>query len=153
MAINVAVKTKNNEAFPATSRRFQLPDLDRHGGWLIERLVRAFPHRNERELVGWLRGIVYSNEYLFLYREHAVALAVMTRLHALEAAPHLREIFVLAQTGFEVEAAAFYDDFARWATNQGVKVLVIEELTDVPHETIRERVGRVFEKTVKFARM
>ena len=143
------------QAVPATfqpSRRLQLADLDRHGRWIMERLLKVYPGKTDREMITWLRGIIYSNDFLFLYREHGVALAYVTRPHPLTP-PHLQEIFVLAQAGHEAEAAAFYDDMVQWAKHQGITSMVVEELTDVPHELIREKLGRVFAKQVQFARL
>jgi hypothetical protein len=134
-------------------RRFELPDLTKHGGWITARLLKAFPHRTAHDLAGWLRGILYSNEFLFLYQDHGVALATVTRLHPLEPKSIVQEIFVFAQEGHEQEGAAFYDWFSRWAHSQGIDVVAVEALSDVPHEVIRERMGRLFTRQVTFARL
>jgi hypothetical protein len=134
------------------ARRFQIPDLERHGRWIVGRLLKAFPHKSERELMGWLRGLVYANECMFLYQEHSVALATVTRTHLL-LPPHVQEIFVFAQEGYVEEAARFYADFERWARHQGIATVVVEELSDVPHEMIREKMGRLLTRTINFARL
>jgi hypothetical protein len=137
----------------APPRRFQLPDLDRHGRWLLDRMLKVFPHRTERNLIGWLRGILYSNEFLFLYQEHGVALATVMQAHPLSPKMYVQEIFVLSEPGFELLAAGFYDEFAMWAKRQGLDTIVVEEMSDVPHEAIKERLGRLFQRTVNFARL
>lgn len=134
-------------------RRFQLPDLDRHGRWLVERLSKAYPHRTERELMGWLRGLLYSNEFMFLYQDHAVALAVMTRAHPLEQKPIVQEMFVFAKEGHDREAVAFYGEFVRWAKNMGVETIIVEAMSDVSHDAIKEKMGRLFTRQVVFARL
>jgi hypothetical protein len=149
----VIAPTKLPDPPAAASRRFQIPDLNHHAGWLIERLVKAFPHRTERDLIGWLRGVIYANDFLFLYQDHSVALATVSRVHPLLPKGHVQEIFVFAEAGYEAEAAVFYDDFARWAKNQGLDTIVVQEMSDVPHEAIRDKLGRMFTKTITFARM
>lgn len=134
-------------------RRFQMPDLQKHGGWIAERLLKLYPHRTENDLVGFLRGVMTSSEFLFLYQEHAVALAVAMHPHPLAAKPVIHEIFVLAEKGHEAEAAAMYDEFARWARPRGIDTIVVEEMSDVPHELIREKFGRVFMRQQQFVRL
>jgi len=136
----------------APSRRFQMPDIDTHGRWIMDRLLKVYPHKTERELLTWLRGLVYNNEFLFLYRDNGVALACVSRSHPLMPA-HIQEIFVIAKPGYEIEAVGFYDDIAEWGKRQGITTLVVEELTDVAHEAIKERLGRVFTKQIQFARV
>jgi hypothetical protein len=140
--------------FPQVAmRRFEVPDLDRHGGWVMDRLLRAYPHRTARDLAGWLRGIIYSNEFLFLYQEHGVALATITKTHPLELKPFVQEIFVFVKEGHDREGVAFYDEFMRWGKNQGVDSIVVEAMSDVPHDMVKERMGRLFTRQVVFARL
>ena len=134
-------------------RRFELPDLTNHGGWITKRLLTAFPHRTAQDLAGWLRGILYSNEFLFLYQDHGVALATVTRAHPLEPRPIVQEMFVLVEEGHVQEGAVFYDWFVRWAKAQSIDTIAVEALSDVPHDMIKERVGRLFTKQVIFARL
>jgi hypothetical protein len=56
-------------------RRFELADLSKHGPWLLKRFQAIFPDMSESAIAGYLRGILYSNEHLFLYQDNAVALA------------------------------------------------------------------------------
>lgn len=137
------------------TRRLQVPDLERHGNWIIERLRQAFPYRNERELLGWLRGVIDSNDYCFLYQEHGVALATRVRNHPLEQRAHVQEIFCFARPGHEASAAAFYDDFKRWAKFSDIQVLVLSDLTDIPMDIIKDRLGlnRISTRMVQFVRL
>lgn len=133
-------------------RRFELADLSQHGGWIMERLLRQYPHQTERTLAGWLRGILSLNTSLFLYQPHAVALAEVVRFHTLSAEPVVVERFVFCQKGHEAEAAEFYDEFRTWARHLDAKTLLVEELSDVPHELVTARVGRIFTRQQKFAK-
>src|SRR5262245_6892951 len=91
----------------ANPRRFELPDLDRHGGWLVERLARAFfkttqsenalpaGQTNSSQLASFLKGVVYSNEFHFLYLDHAVGLAQIDPVGTLSALPLIRRLLVV----------------------------------------------------------
>jgi hypothetical protein len=137
-----------------TVRRFELPDLDRHGGWMIKRLLTAYPHLNERQLAGWLRALIYNNEFLFLYQEHSVALAQTIRPDTLTPRTMVYEKFVWAQSpDYISEAAFFYDRIKVWAQQQDAEQIIVEEQTDVPHEMIREHVGRILERKILYARL
>jgi|SRR5215475_9732825 len=143
------------EKAPAnTVRRFELPDLDRHGGWIIKRLLNAYPHLNERQLAGWLRGLIYSNEFLFLFQEHSVALAHAVRPDILTPRTMVFEKFVWAQSPEHVvEAAFFYERIKVWAKQQDAEQIIVEEQTDVPHEMIYKALGRVNERRIMYARV
>lgn len=136
------------------SRRFQIPDLDRHAGWVIPRLKRAYPHLDDRTLAGWLRGLVYNPEFLFLYQENACALAQVERAYTLNPRPIVKEHFVFCRNEDAAEDAVwFYDEFKRWARNQDAEVIILSALSDVPKERIKSRFGRLFETPQIFARL
>jgi hypothetical protein len=137
------------------ARRFQLPDLDTHGRWIIARLLKVYPHRAERDLIGFLRSIIFNNSYMFLYADHGVALATVAQTNPLAPKAHVEEIFVWAAPGHAPElAASFYVDFARWTRSQGLDVLIVEEQSDVPHETIKATLDkRLFTRQVQFTRV
>jgi hypothetical protein len=137
------------------TRRFSLADLSQHGKWILPRLLQALPHLgHERNAAGWLTSKVSSNEFLFLYQPNAVALAQVTYDETLDAKPLVRERFVWAQSPEHVEAAAnFYDDIAQWAKSLGASVIIVEESSDVPHEVVREKLGRIFTRQQQFARV
>jgi len=134
-------------------RRFQVPDIDRHP-WLIKRFVAAYPHITERMLPGWLRGIIYQNEFLFLYQDHSVALAQAVRPDPFTPDLIVRERFVWAEAPRYVEEAAqFYGRFKLWAKQQSAGRVVVEEQTDVPHEMIQQQLGILLETKLSYARL
>lgn len=145
---------ENIEVF--APRRFQLPDLTTHGAWVLPRLEQAFT-MNERMAATWLRSLIYSNEALFLFNLDCVALAQVETVNTLQPKPVVRERFVWCRDQADKEqqkqAAQFYDLFRDWAKHQGAEIMIVEELTDVPHELIRARLGRVFTREQKFARI
>lgn len=138
-------------------RRFELPDLDRHGGWIMPRLTQAFPHLTERSAAGFLSSLIYNNEHLFLYQPHAVALAQVLSANALANKPVVWERFVWVEDPKDkqqvADAASFYSEFQRWAKAMSVEVIVVEELTDVPHDLIKEKLGRIFQRQQQFVRI
>lgn len=151
MAVALAEKVQPPKAVEI--RRFQLPDLSRHGSWIVKRLLQVYPHKTKDQLEGWLRGIIHHNEFLFLYMDHGVALGTFMREDPLAACPHFQELFVLAEEGHQEEAAVFYDEFLRWSKGLGIEVMCVEVLSDVPHDTIKARIGRIFTRQIQFARL
>ena len=137
----------------STLRRFALPDIDTHGAFLLTRLKTAYPHLNDRFILGWIRTLLYDNANLFLYQDHSVALFQLTNIYSLAPKPEIIERFVFCQEGFQKEGGAFYAEVARWAKPQGVEKIWVEELSDVPHDTIKENIGRVFSRQQQFARV
>ena len=137
-------------------RRFELPDLDRHGAWFLPRFLKEFPHLNERSAIGFLRGIIYSNEFLFLFQEKGIALFQSIGAGGLDAEPIIWERFVWVEdptSASQQQAAAFfYTRVRKWAEGLGVTKVHVEEHTDVPHELIKTQVGRVYETAQKFIR-
>src|ERR1017187_9736944 len=131
---NAAPVKGNAVASAPKVRRFEIADLNRHGGWIIKRLQQARPTLSDQQVMSWLKGIIYSNEYLFLYQEHGCACAQTVREETLGGAPVVRERFVFAEEGFQAEAASFYSEFSQWAKHQGVTTMIVEEMTDVPHD-------------------
>ena len=142
----------------APVRRFELPDLHKHAGWLVPRLLKTYTHLNERSVLGWLQNILYNNEYHFLYQDHAIGLAQSMSAHTLSGLPVIHERFVWCEDPKNAEqqrqASHFYSEFARWAKMQGANTMIVEENSDVPHEMVRDRLAkRVFERTQKFAKV
>lgn len=139
------------------SRRFDIPDLDRHGLWLLPRLKQKYPHLNDRGLLSWIRNIVFVNDWHFICQDTGVALAQCVSAHTLSPKPIIQEHFVWVQNKDDKEqvaaAACFYTDFARWAKHHQAEVVTVEEDTDVPHEMVKEKLGRVFTRTQQFTRV
>jgi hypothetical protein len=126
-------------------RRFQVPDIDRHGAWMLKRFTTSYPHLGERMIPGWLRGIVYNNEFLFLYQDHSVALAQAACIDPFNSQLTVWERFVWVEDPTNPdhvsEAARFYGEFKKWALQKDAKTIVVEEQSDVPHEIIRQALG------------
>jgi hypothetical protein len=150
---NAAPVLGNSVAGLPAVRRFEIADLNKHGGWILKRLQQARPTLSDAQVMQWLRGVIYSKEFMFLYQEHGCALAQTVREETLEGTPIVRERFVFAEEGHATEAAEFYTSFLQWAKNQGVTTILVEEMTDVPHDLIKERLGRLFERKQVFARL
>lgn len=138
-------------------RRFEMPDLARDAGWVLARLLKVYKHLNEQQMAGWLRGIVYHNEFLFLWLPNAVALAQVERGHTLSPRPVVREHFVWAHDPQNprhlAQAAQMYDRIREWAKQQDAGVIIVGEQTDVPAAQLEQIFTRVLERKQKFVRV
>ena len=134
-------------------RRFQLADLNQHGGWIIARLKKVYPHLVDSIIYGWLRSLIYSNEFLFLESDHGIALFQLDKANTLSPKPVVREQFVLAQEGYAEEAGIFYEEVERWALSLGADTIIVEVVTDVPPTEVRKRLKKVFERQQKYAKI
>jgi len=137
----------------STMRRFALPDLDTHGGWILARLKQSFSHLNDRMILGWIRSLLYDNANLFLFQDHGVALFQLTNVYSLAPKPVIIERFVFVMEGYAKEGAEFYAEAARWGKSQGVEKIFVEEMSDCPHDLIKEKIGRIFSQQMQFARV
>lgn len=137
-------------------RHFNEADLCKHT-FIMPRLRERFPHHNERSLATYLRGLFFSNEHLFLYSDYGCALAQVIKTFSLDAEPVVQERFVWAadpKNALHIAACAeFYTEIERWAKLLGVNKIFVEEWSDVPHEKVRERLGRIFTQQISFARV
>ena len=128
-------------------RRFEIPDLDRHREWFLPRIRAAYKHLNDRQLVGWLRGICHSNEFQFLYQDTCVGMFQIMSAHTLMPQPTIYERFVFCADKDNVEhqkqAAQFYAEAAKWGRFQAAGAIIVEQMSDVPHEMIRAVTGRL----------
>lgn len=138
-----------------TIRKFQSADLMPHR-WIIDRLLKAYPHLTQGALVGWISGLIFNNAYLFLYQENAVALAQVTN-PTLGPRIVVVERFVWARDPKNLDhvkqAADFYECFQRWARGMDAVEIEVGILTDVPREAITEKLGRIFEQKRLIARV
>jgi hypothetical protein len=139
-------------------RRFEVPDIDRHGAWLGTRILRAFKHLDQRSIRGFLQGLVYNNEACFLYQDNAVGLAQADRAWSLNPRTVIRERFVFCRDPDNqqhvLEAAALYTEFARWGRAIGAETMVVEELSDVPDSLVRSAIkGRFGIRNETFVRL
>jgi hypothetical protein len=129
-----------SEPPPSPAHRFIDPDFDSCGIWLLAELQSRFRQLTERNIMGWLRGLIHNPEFLFLRNDKAVLLAQQTH-EFLEPRPVVLEIFCLAQDGGNQHAAALYVEMKRWAQSLGALRLVVEEFTNVPHPMVVEAFG------------
>ena len=138
-------------------RKFDTADLSQHGKWIMPRMLKAYPHLNERGVATLLQNVIYNNEFLFLFQDDSVALAQVISAHALAGNPVIYERFVWCEKpddkAQQVRAAEFYEHIRRWAKTQNVEVLIVEENTDVPHDMVKEKLGRIFQRQQQFARI
>lgn len=150
----VAVK-KDKEPLPQyTERRFQLPDLNQKGIWLVNALKERY-NSNEGELVNWLRSTVVTpgNEFLFIRTDHAVALAQCLR-EPLSSRPVVKEQFVLVDDEkFMEEGGYLYACIKRWAENLHAYQCQVEVYTNVPRAMIKERLGDLYELPVVYCKL
>jgi len=142
----------------ATMRRFEIADLSSHGPWVLKRLLTAFPTMTEQSAGGFLRSLIYSNEYLFLFQEHAVGLAQQVSGYDMRPHPIIQERFVFVENKSDpdqVEAAAdFYTEFYRWALLKGVEEIIVDENTDVPRALIEDRTrARLFKREMMYLKV
>lgn len=159
---DTATAEKIEIAEPPFTRRFERPDIDQHAAWFIPRLIKTFSHLNERAVFTWLLNIMQSNEFMFLYQEHAIALAQVVA-YTVRPENTIEEIFVWCEDPKDKkhveDAAYFYDHFYQWAKRKGLSTLIVAECSDVPPDLIKKQLGndeqskRLFERKVYFARV
>jgi hypothetical protein len=142
---------------PAVVRRFEMPDLSKHGPWLIKRFLLKFPNFTEQAIFGYLSGLVYNNEHMFLYQDHAVALAQFVMSPGIKPSKTVQERFVWVEDRTDKEqlenAADFYSHMHLWGKRQDVERIIVCEDTDVPKAMIEARLGRLFDAKITHARM
>jgi len=145
------------ETTPPAIRRFSSADLNTHGGWIMKRLMTKYTTRDERFMANFLNGLLYSNECMFLYQDHAVAMAQVVNTYSLELKPVVQERFVWCEDPNNalhvIDAAYFYDNIAQWARSMQIEKIVVQESSDVPHEKIKERLGRLYTAQLTFAKV
>jgi len=142
---------------PAFIRRFEIADLSRHGPWLLKRFASKFPDMPEKAFAGYLNGLIVNNEHIFLYQDHAVALAQIVFSPGIKPTRAIQERFVWVESREDKEqlsdAADFYDQFKLEAKRRDVERIIVCEDSDVPKTLIEQRLGRVFDTRVSYARV
>lgn len=138
-------------------RRFEIADLSRHGPWLLKRFAIIFPDLDEKYVAGYLSRLVYDNEHMFLYQDHAVALAQIVNSPGIKTVKIIQERFVWVEDRSDKDqlelAADFYEHMRVWAKRQSAERIVVCENTDVPKSLIEARLGRVFDTKISHARV
>ena len=141
---------------PLRIRRFEPADLAH--SWISKRLVAAFPQfANEVVAQGWLRSLIFANEYHFLYANHAVGLFQVISGNILRPRPMVIEHFVWVESKSDpqqlADGAQFYVSAHVWATHLNAEVMIVEEMSDIPHDMIKDKIGRIFIRQQQFARL
>src|SRR5258708_4882023 len=77
-------------------RRFGMPELDKHGNFLVERLKTRYPQLTDRNIFSWLRGSLESNEVQIICTAHAIGMAQITH-EPLDTQPIVKEVFVFVR--------------------------------------------------------
>jgi hypothetical protein len=151
-----AVAEKVETPHTITSRNFVLPDWTDTRNWLLPRLKVKWPHLQDIQIDGWIRSIIDGRDFMLIRTDNAVACAQMVK-DSLSPVPEVIEKFVIAKSrenGDHVEECMhLYGDLVRWAKNVGARDFTIEQFTDVKHEIIAARLGRVFDRETKFLRV
>lgn len=150
-----AVKIEIHE--PAFIRRFELADLSKHGPWLMKRFLAKFPDMGDKQIAGYLNGLIVNNEHIFLYQDHAVALAQIVFNPGIKRVVVLQERFVWVENREDKQqlsdAADFYDQFKLEAGRREAERIIVCEDSDVPKSLIEQRLGRVFDTKVSHVRV
>jgi hypothetical protein len=150
-----ALKTEIRE--PAVVRRFEVADLSQHGPWLMKRFAMKFPDLTEQQIGGYLRGLTTANASMFLYQDHAVALAEVIYSSGIKRAMIVQERFVWVEDRTDKDqlddAADFYGQMQTWAKSMGAERIIVCEDSDVPKTLIEARLGRLFDTKISYARV
>lgn len=160
IAANVKAQRASEQAPPPgeqiVTRRFEVPDLNQHGEWLIERLLKLYPSATKMQLWSRLNNVLYNVEFLFLYQPTAVSVAQRVVGNTLAPRPTIQEWFTFVQDPTDAaqvkKAAEFYSDMLRWGKAQDADAIMLNpDCSDVPIEQAKPHIGgRVFERTQVF---
>lgn len=138
-------------------RKFAVPDLSMHGNWVIPRMLEAFPHMDERAALTFLIQTNYANDHLLLFSDEGIALAQVITGSPLDPATVVWERFVWIKdredADMQKHAAEFYSHIYQWAKGLSAVAIMVEESSDVPHDLIKDKIGRVFKLERQFVRV
>lgn len=142
LALNTGQKLPTAEEIAAIPhRRFSLADLEPFGLWLLDRLKGAYPHLDQRNFPGWLRGCMEGREYCFIRTDGCVGLAVI-RNEPLQPQGDVHVLFAFRKDGSLAELGAIYGEIYRWAAMQGANRLYVEGENDGGKDFIIHVLGR-----------
>ena len=138
---------------PQEFRRFGLPDLEELGLWLVGRLKERYGAIDDRNAIGWLRGAMETNEFMFIRTGDCVGLAQISR-RPLDPIPFVEEVFVLCRREEdEDKALGLYDRFATWAKQLGSVEMLVGNFSDVHKEKVAKHFGRVAARQIHVVRV
>lgn len=134
-------------AYAGTVRRMGRADLEQMRGWLIPRLLAAYPERNAAAVHVFLVQALESNEHYFVRNDRAVALASIQTRPLRPARVSEVFCFAIGSMGRDAEegvigassaAISLYPAMTAWCRGQGVRDLHILENSDAhPKEMAR----------------
>ena len=126
-------------------RRVTEADIRVIGPAVCERLKDKFPAASTDALMSYLRAQVLRLDVLFVRTENAIAMFEVVREPLCDSDIRERFVFALPKTIPEAvaEAADLYPFAMRWGDDIYVNHMYIEELSDVPRDMIKERVGKI----------
>ncbi len=113
-----------------TVRRFNIPDLEKHGLWLFEKLQEQFKELQlaPTHLTAWIRGAIETNSYYFVCTDKAVGLAQANH-RPLTPRPYVDVIFVHSMDQSDIShEPAIYQAMQRWGKGMGAFELNYGEL-------------------------
>lgn len=99
-----------------TVRRFNLPDLERHGLWLFEKLQDQFKnlHIAQNHMTAWIRGAIETNTFYFICTDKSVGMAQANH-RPLISQPYVDVIFVHSMDENDTShEPAIYQAMERW---------------------------------------
>jgi len=141
-------KTGDADEAPCDLHRFALPDLEDMGAWLVERLKGRWGAVSDKNIAAFLRGVMESNEFLFVRTRNAVALAQAAH-KPLEAVPFVEEIFVLVRNDAVEEGVQLYGAIRNWGESHGASRIEVGNMTDVEPEDVASAFGGRIETRVQ----
>jgi hypothetical protein len=91
------------------------------------------------------------------HQPNSIALVQLERGYMIEPKPIIRERYVLARDPKDpehvTEAALFYDHIKMWAERLEAEFVILSDMSDVPLDMIKKKMGRTFEKHITYVRV
>lgn len=139
------------------THRFSLNDLTVHAAWFIPRLLKVYPHLNERGVATWLRGVMDQADLFFQASDIGVSCVALVHPDTFTPRAVVQERFTWVADPTDapqVEAAiGFYEGIQRWTKGLGIDVLMLSEHSDVPAEALRTRFKRIYTRQTSFLKV
>lgn len=139
------------------THRFSLNDLTVHAEWFIPRLLKVYPHLNERSVATWLRGVMDQADLFFQAGATGVSCVALVHPDTFTSRAVVQERFTWVADPTNAaqvdEALAFYDGIQRWTKGLGIDVLMLSEHSDVPAEALRTKFKRIYTRQTSFLKV
>lgn len=141
----------DGSAYDKLVRRVQRPDLEEMRPEIRRRLAVKYPHVDEAPMFAFLMSCLDSNEFFFIRNAGAVGLGMIDRRPLYP--PRVVEKFCLALYGDAAAAVEVTRAIVKWAFGMDMREVVLEQMSDVPREKIKELYGRVLSREERFIRI